>query len=398
MSPFSEEIAIEIEELEDIPTELEPGPKSDQEIEDAYANISFRVIYQSNNFFLPQIQSLVHGREVLNLRPEYQRRSRWNNIKKSQLIESLLLNIPIPPVYLYESEAARYEVMDGQQRLNAVYDFLENDFTLIGMEKLDFLNGRRFNRLPPKLRRGLERSSISAIVLLQETKSDASDPYLVRRYVFERLNTGGEKLNAQEIRNSIYRGPFNDLIVELTRNPTFCKFFEIPPYTAVDDNDAYENPDRKRNRLYQSMGDCALVLRFFALQDDRDIRGAMSVILDRCMEKHKGVGALDIEADRAVFTRVMAACDAIFGDKAFRLPPDKGGNQRVSAALYDAIAVSLARRRGSIDRLVEMADEIKGKVADLVQADPELVTAKANTSGSIKHRLATVGGILDSVL
>lgn len=92
-----------------------------------FAKSAFRIVYQTNNFFLPQIRDLIDKGEVLNLRPEYQRRLRWSTPQKSRLIESLLLNIPIPPVFLYESDAARYEVMDGQQRLNAVREFIEGD-------------------------------------------------------------------------------------------------------------------------------------------------------------------------------------------------------------------------------------------------------------------------------
>ncbi len=97
---------------------------SDADIEDFYATKTFRVIHQNNNFFIPQIKDLIEGKEILNIRPEYQRRLRWTNTQKSQLIESLLLNIPVPPIFLYESDLARYEVMDGQQRLNAIKEFL----------------------------------------------------------------------------------------------------------------------------------------------------------------------------------------------------------------------------------------------------------------------------------
>src|ERR1700733_7687600 len=89
-----------------------------------FAKNAFRIIYQTNNFFLPQIRDIIDKGEILNLRPEYQRRLRWSTPQKSKLIESLLLNIPIPPVFLFETEAARYEVMDGQQRLNAVREFI----------------------------------------------------------------------------------------------------------------------------------------------------------------------------------------------------------------------------------------------------------------------------------
>lgn len=310
--------------------EVQRPPRTDHEIEQAYENVSFRVIYQSNNFFLPQIKDLINEREVLNLRPEYQRRLRWSQKKKSHLIESLLLNVPIPPIYLYESDLARYEVMDGQQRLHAIHDYLENNYALTGLDKLKFLNGRRYNRLPPKLRRHLDRGTIGAIVLLRESKSDERDPYLVRRYVFERLNTGGEKLNPQEIRNSLFRGAFNDSIIELTRNSMFCEIFSIPQYTETDENEYYENPDRQKNNLYRRMADCQLVLRFFALLEDEHIIGAMSSILDNCMKRNKDADVDDLEHYQAVFEVVIEACYQIFEGRPFVLPPDEKGVERVS--------------------------------------------------------------------
>ena len=216
------------------------------------------MIYQTNNFFLPQIRDLIDRGEVLNLRPEYQRRLRWTGPQKSRLIESLLLNIPVPPIFLYESNEARYEVMDGQQRLNAVREFIAGDFALSGLPILEPLNGLRYSRFPPRVKRALDRASLSAIVLLLESEtSESSSKALtltdIRRFVFDRLNTGGTKLNSQEIRNALNPGDFNKTLIEITRLPLFTKVFDIPPYIETDPNDYYENPDRQKNNLYASM-------------------------------------------------------------------------------------------------------------------------------------------------
>lgn len=89
-------------------------PEDKRDPDEFLAQNAFRIVYQTNNFLLPQIRDMIERREAINLHPEYQRRLRWNPTQKSRLIESLLLNIPVPPVFFYESEAARYEVMDGQ--------------------------------------------------------------------------------------------------------------------------------------------------------------------------------------------------------------------------------------------------------------------------------------------
>ena len=134
--------------------------------DDFLAKNAFRVVYQTNNFLLPQIRDMIDRGEAINLHPEYQRRLRWTTAQKSRLIESLLLNIPIPPVFFYENDAARYEVMDGQQRLNAIREFFSGSFALSGLKVLSPLNGLRYPKSPPRMKRTLDRASISAIVLL----------------------------------------------------------------------------------------------------------------------------------------------------------------------------------------------------------------------------------------
>ena len=100
--------------------------KTVEEIEKSIVDSPFRAIYQNNNFLLPQIVDVVDESRTVNLRPEYQRRSRWTTKQKSLLIESFLLNIPVPPIFLFEVDFARYEVMDGQQRLLTVREFFSN--------------------------------------------------------------------------------------------------------------------------------------------------------------------------------------------------------------------------------------------------------------------------------
>lgn len=396
---MTEKVLIEQDLIEEDSAEpASPPSASDTEIEQLYSTSSFRVIYQSNNFLLPQIQMLIEGREIINLRPEYQRRLRWTVKQKSLLIESLLLNVPIPPVFLYESELARYEVMDGQQRLSTVSEYLSNEFPLSGLENLRFLRGKRYRELPPRIRRGLARASISAIVLLHESQSQDGDPSAVRRYVFQRLNTGGKALNPQEIRNSFYSGPFNDLIVKLTRIPDFCDAFGIPRYTETDENEYYENPSRKANNLYKRMDDCQLVLRFFAFLDSENIRGSVRSILDNTMERHSSSSQDELTALSEKFKSALAAATAIFGDDIFTLPPNSNGVRRTSAALYDAVMVSLANRSAQYQQLIDRREDVRSAIDQLSTDNSALITGRANTAASITGRITAVGQVLDSVL
>ncbi|MBP1862153.1 DUF262 domain-containing protein [Rhizobium herbae] len=364
-----------------------------------FAKNAFRIVFQTNNFFLPQIRDLIEKGEVLNLRPEYQRRLRWSTAQKSKLIESLLLNIPVPPVFLYESDAARYEVMDGQQRLNAVKEFLAGDFALTSLPVLKPLNGIRYSRCPPRIKRALERSNLSAIVLLLESEAEtAAQSRLtmtdIRRFIFDRLNTGGTKLNPQEIRNALNPGPLNRIIVELTRNNLFTAVFDIPPYIETDPNDYYENPLRQKNTLYSSMADCQLVLRYFALKDDTNIRGSMKAILDRAME----LQFTDAQADvmKLEYIERFTFLYTLFDGKPFLLPADEKGRERVSAAIYDASMVAINELWASRATIAADAPGVRGRMINAM-ADANIVTiltGQANTANAIKERIRVLRQIL----
>lgn len=392
------DVDVDLDELE----EEEEGesethvPKTDQEIDDAFQNISFRVIYQTNSFLLPQLRDLIDDGEVINVRPEYQRRSRWTNKKRSQLIESLLLNVPIPSLFFYESDLARYEVMDGQQRMNAIADYLSNSFALTGMEKLPFLNRKKYQDLTPRIKRSLDRASLSAVVLLQESKTTENDPFLIRRYVFEKLNTGGEKLNAQELRNSLYRSEFNKLIVSLAREKKFCEAFGIPVYTHLDDDPMYQNKAREKNQMYKTMADCQAVLRVFALLDDLDISGSMRVILDRCMKKNLNKNSVEVEELKEKFIKTLQTSISFFDGQPFLLPANESGKQRVSLAFFDAVMVSVWRRFDKMDDMEKSTQRIGEQISAALLGNLEALTGKANTSTAIKARINLIGAAIDA--
>lgn len=366
-----------------------------------FAKHAFRVVYQTNNFLLPQLKDLVSKGDVLNVRPEYQRRLRWATLQKSRLIESLLLNIPIPPIFLYETDEARYEVMDGQQRLNAIKEFMDGDFALSGLEALSPLNGIRYAKAPPRVKRALDRASLSAIVLLLESDSERSPDNKftitdVRRFIFDRLNTGGTKLNAQEIRNAIYPGAFNKAVVNLTRASLFTEIFRIPPYIESNPNDYYENPDRQKNTLYSSMGDCQLVLRYFALRDDKNIRGSMKSMLDRSMADRVNISQEDADALETEYIGRLTLAFKIFGPKPFLLPPDEKGRERLSAALYDATLVALHRLWAHRADFEAKRAEIKQRMLDeyATGASAQILTGQGNTAQAVKDRITLIEKIL----
>jgi len=175
----------------------------------------------------------------LDLQPEFQRLQVWDNSKSSRLIESVLLEVPIPVIYLSEESDCKYSVIDGQQRLNAFFKFLENNLRLSGLTILAELNGKRFQDLPKNLQDKFENATIRIIEIRKESDPD------VKFEIFERLNTGSVQLNAQELRNCIYRGRYNELLKELSGTKDFQFLLGL---------------EKPHNR----MQDRELILRFFA--------------------------------------------------------------------------------------------------------------------------------------
>jgi hypothetical protein len=303
----------------------------------------------------------------------------------------------VPPVFFYESDLARYEVMDGQQRLNAIKEFLNNEFPLRGLTVLSTLNGRRYTKLPPRIKRSLDRASISSIIVLQESqgrlKRAGTDRYYeLRRFVFERLNTGGRRLNAQEIRNAVYGGNFNNTIVELTRDLLFTKIWGIPPYTKADPNDYYEEPARQRNTLYKLMIDCQLVLRFFALERDEYIEGSMRSILDRCMERYIGIEQKRSDELAARYRSRLDLANTLFDGRPFVLGDPNKSRLRPVAGVYDGVMVAVDRLWSHREQMIERKHRIQAAYVALVEAKTtgRALTGAANTASDIKHRLKLI--------
>lgn len=365
---------------------------SERQIEEFYDSAEYRITQERNDFLLPQIVDFVRARKWVNIRPEYQRRLVWSDKEKSLLIESLLMNVPVPPIFLYEHDLNRYEVMDGQQRINSVIEFYENRLTLRGLEKWNILNGRTYSECPPRIQRGFDRRRISATVLLAESTMAKSGSDDLRILVFERLNTGGLKLTAQEMRNCLYSGPFNDLIVELAGFRPFNEIWDIPPY---DDNISGDHITKQlmTNSYYKRMKDCELVLRFFAFRQKSKVRGAVKRILDSFMNQNRNASARDLDRFRQEFTSRIQLAYEIFGKSTFRLP-GKGGRD-LSIPLYDAVMVALDRLYASRKALISNRAAIRKALAKaLANGDTyELIVARANTAPSILQRQDFVEGL-----
>jgi len=282
---------------------------------------------------LPWLTLKTQIEEQINLRPDFQRRDRWNNEKRSRFIESVIMNVPVPPVFLGEEEYGKYVVLDGRQRLTAAYKFLSNELRLEGLNVWKELNGLTYAEIKKKgFAATIERRFLSAILLTRESSPQ------VKYEVFDRLNTGGVIAEPMEVRNAIFPGSFNALLHELSQDAGFRRLWGIPD---SDDPVALE-----RNSLYREMADLELVLRFFTLREgtlkgmrfkDR-LSDFMSV---RNIEYKQDETLKDMDA--ALFRQTIVNCQKVFGDDAFKKPGNDGdGGGRRSAPYADAVMQALA--------------------------------------------------------
>lgn len=236
---------------------------TDDEINQKYAKGDVRIVTEQARYPLTAIVGMVDSKDY-KLNPEFQRRRRWDAKKQSRLIESFIMNVPIPPIFLYEDSYSHYEVMDGLQRLTAISDFYKNNLILEGLAEWKELNGRKYEDLPDLVKKGIDRRFLSSIILMQETAKSKDEAQRLKQLVFERINSGGVPLEDQESRNAIYNGPLNQLCIKLSRNRYLCKTWGIPEPTEEEERFNKIPEELRVDEDYRKMEDVELVLRFFA--------------------------------------------------------------------------------------------------------------------------------------
>lgn len=319
----------------------------------------------------------------LDLQPDFQRRSRWNDQQRSRLIESIIMNVPIPPVFLGEDKYGKYVVLDGRQRLTAIDNFMRGRYVLEGLDVWEELNGKKFADLG-NVQAYITRRFIPAVVILRESSKE------IKYDVFDRLNTGGVVLAAMELRNALFRGPFTETIRELSEHPIFLKLWGIPTDMKA----------REENITYQKMTDMELVLRFFALQnykaftDRAKLNGFLSDYMRDRNETYEGDDALK-QLDVAAFDRAVNCTWIVFREGAFRKPKAKKRSIR-SAPLADAVMFAF-RNIDPAGLTDKVSAAIKNDFNELFESDKKFVSAVSegtNGKTAVITRLETMENVV----
>jgi hypothetical protein len=283
----------------------------------------------------------------LRLEIEYQRKYVWDLGKASRLIESLLLNVPIPVCYFAEDEGGNYEVIDGLQRLTTIRNYLNNGFPLTGVSVLKELDGLTFSGLAPRDQRRLENRTIRCIVITEESHPD------IKFDVFERLNTGAASLTAQELRNCLYRGEFNDRLKTMAETASFTRLIGN-----------YSNRRMEHEEL---------ILRFLALTADlNSYRPPLRQFLNSYMRSNRH-GAPDPRLVN-LFEQTCNAVYQAFGDGVFRVEQSR---RAVHKALFDSIMVATAF--ADRDALVAASAPVRD-ARDALLADPDFLASIARAT------------------
>ena len=318
---------------------------------------SKEIFAESYSMSLGELISLYKDGE-LDIHPEFQRFFRWTNTQKTRLIESFLLNIPVPPIFVSQREDGIWDVVDGLQRLSTIFQFvgvfrdhegeLSEPLKLDATDLLPSLAGKTFNgekdAFTETEKRFLKRSKLDVVIIKKE--SDKSGKY----ELFQRLNTGGTSLSDQEVRNCLMV-MINPSVFERILN--------------MGKNEAFVNTVNLPDKLMEERYDLELITRFICLRNEsieniKNISDLNSYLNNRIVEIFND-NSFDWDQEETIFNRTFVALNDRLGENAFckyYREKDRFSGQFLISA-YEIVAISLGRLNGTITEQVNLTDSLK---------------------------------------
>lgn len=298
---------------------------------------SKRVYTISKDYPITTIRDMFEEGDIVP-QPDYQRDYVMDDKKASKLIESILMGIPIPTVYLCEENDSTYSIIDGQQRLTSIVRYLKNEFELKGLEELVELNNKRFCDLEKTIQRELKSSAIHSIVLTKESQE-------LKYEIFARLNQGSISLKPQELRNCVYRGTFNNMLENI------AKTNKNLPSLFLGDN---------KRKQYQEN-----ILRYFALRNFQEYSSSIGKTMNNYMKTHQNEDIKILEEEKKKFNGTIDIIKQVLGDYAF-CSYDREKKQmmnKFSGSVYDSIIIAFSMFNNH--DLMLHADEIRKEIDDI---------------------------------
>lgn len=337
-----------------------------------------RVITQPYDYSVQDLVNKIKDGDI-DISPDYQRNYVWgvndeSENKRSRLIESLLLNIPIPVIYFAEQEETlTYEVIDGQQRLRTFQDFLNDEFKLEKLEVRKDVNDKFYSELDQRDKDEIRKRSIRAIVILNDSDEE------VKYEVFERLNLGSIQLTPQEIRNNTLRGSFNNLLKELASDADFRSLIKLR-LKSDQNNMAHEE----------------LVLRFFAYYSSGLKRAdQLSYFLTKHMKDNRNISDDEVLELKDLFHNTIKKITMFLGDKAFSIfkPNTNTWNTTSNRLVFEAEMLAFAQVDESEIHIT--SEQFVSKLKDLMVNDENFKKSLDKSGGrKIQERVTAVATLL----
>ena len=358
-----------------LPLDMDEGYKADMDEPDKFVPSDVNITQVPTS--ISNIMDRLENKEF-DLTPAFQRHGGlWNEEKQSQLIESLMLKIPLPAFYFDASKEDEWIVIDGLQRLTAFQNYLVGNkqkdgsskkSCFKGMQYLTDFNGKTFDDLPRQYIRRIKESSIVAYTVTQGTPDE------VVFNIFQRINTGGIQLNDQEIRQALYSGRGTDLLKELAER----KEFQEATQFAV-------KSERMLDREY--------VLRFLSFTEldyRKEYKGNIDNFLIKGLKKANNFIESDIERVTEQFIRVMNVCKDVFGKYAFRKYNKDFRRGPINKAIFEIWAICFSELSfEQLEKIKENKEKFVAEFGEILAAAEFATALKAGDQYSLIKRIDT---------
>lgn len=318
----------------------------------------------------------------LELRPDFQRNIVWTLEKRSLLIESLMLKIPIPSFYFDQDKDEKKTVIDGLQRLSAIYDFINDEFSLKGISYLKDCEGKVFSQLERKYRRRIEDTQFTIYILDQQC------PDMVKFDVFRRVNTGGMQLNDQEIRNVLATKETRDLLKAMAQSEEFllATHEKISPIRMLDQE--------------LCLRFLAFVFRYDTKEGYTKKNGTLTNMLDSAILRLNNSNEKTKKEWLNGFKLIMRKCYALFGEDAFIKAKER---RVINRALFIAFSIELLKRilQKNIEdkKLQQKSDEAKKILKHLLEEKKyyNAFTSSTSSQENIKCQFELAQKVLEAI-
>lgn len=326
-----------------------------------------------------------YERGKLILAPEFQREDVWNPLQKSELIESVLMNIPLPYIYLSENKLGDLAVIDGRQRLTALFEFIDNTFRLHNdLTILESIKGKKFSEISPLMQGAIEDYQLTTQII----KQPSSNRIIID--IFERVNRSGTLLNSQEIRNALYQGPATELLKSLSESEEFKRATNYSVKT-------------------ERMRDKYMILRFLSfyiwrswfltghnkrIQDAKyNYRSDVDEFLGRYMEFINSLNTDELTLLSDVFKTSMTNTVNILGNDAFRLPnkKDPAKKRPINMALFESLGFLMSH-----NEVAQHPVYISSAYQNLLD-DEDFIKSFLSIDGTVKFRFERMEKILNQI-